>query len=88
MLARRADTYEPEDLQVLGSIFDETWGAIASAFDHADEVTRASVRTRLAALLLQLAGDEAGHESLRQTVLHIFLQAPDPSIVSNAPSSR
>jgi hypothetical protein len=88
MLARNTEIYEPEDLEVLGSIFDETWGAIAAAFDHADDVTRASVRTRLAALLLQLAGHEASQESLKQTVLHIFLQVPRQPRSSGPLSSR
>ena len=77
MLAQRAEIYEPEDLAVLGSIFDETWADIAPEFDHADEATCASVRTRLATLLLQLAGRETGHERLRETVLNIFLKAPN-----------
>ena len=75
MLARRAEIYEPEDLAVLGSIFDETWAEIAPGLDHADEATCASVRTRLATLLLQLAGHETGHERLRATVMNIFLKA-------------
>lgn len=71
MLARRAEIYEPEDLEVLGSIFDETWDAIAAGFNHADEATRASARMRLATLLLQLAGHQVGQECLRQSVLNI-----------------
>ncbi len=74
MLARRAEIYEPEDLAVLGSIFDEAWAEIAPGFDHADEATCASIRTRLATLLLQLAGHETGHERLRETVMNIFLK--------------
>lgn len=75
MLARPAEIYEPEDLAILGSVFDEAWAAVASGFDDADEATRASVRTRLATLLLQLAGHEAGRDHLRQSVLNIFLVA-------------
>jgi hypothetical protein len=85
MLIGRVENFEPEDLAELGSMFDESWAAVEPAFEHADEVTRASARTRLAALLLQLAGHESNRESIRRTVLHIFLQAPT---LTRAPSSR
>lgn len=76
MVMRRTETFEPEDLALLGSIFDETWASIEAAFEHADEGARAAARTRLAELLLQLAGHEASHDHIRQTVLHVFLQTP------------
>ncbi|MEI9900778.1 MAG: hypothetical protein WDN31_12380 [Hyphomicrobium sp.] len=79
MVAERTETFEPEDLKALGSIFDETWAAIAAGFDHADEATRTAARTRLACLLLQLAGDDAGHDHIKQAVVHIFRLAPVPS---------
>jgi hypothetical protein len=75
MIGRRTEILEPEDIAVLGSIFDEAWSAVASRFEQADAQTRASARTRLARVLLQLAGDEAGHDRIRQTAVLIFQQA-------------
>lgn len=76
MPVSRVETLEPEDLESLGRIFDETWAFIGAAFEDADPETRAEARTRLASLLLELAGKEASYEHVRRVVLHIYQQTP------------
>lgn len=82
MDARRAETFEPEDLKFLGSIFDEAWSAVAAGFDHADEATRAAARTRLAGLLLELADSETNNERIKQAVVHIFRLSPPTGVAA------
>lgn len=88
MFAGRTETFEPEDLALLGSIFDEAWMAISSLFRDADEATRAEARMRLAELLLELTGREASHEEIKHVVLHVFLQAPGGYNVAAPLNSR
>ncbi|MFA5898442.1 MAG: hypothetical protein WC829_04955 [Hyphomicrobium sp.] len=76
MSTQQAEFFEPEDLALLGSIFDETWSTIDPGFRQADESVRSGARTRLAALLLKLAGCESDRDNLRQVVLHIILSTP------------
>lgn len=73
MIAVRTETFEPEDLALLGSVFDEAWATISSFFRDADEATRAEARMRLAELLLELADREVSHEDIKRVVLHAFL---------------
>lgn len=73
MIAGRTETFEPEDLALLGSAFDEAWAAISSFFRDADEPTRADARVRLAQLLLELAEREVSREDIKRVVLRAFL---------------
>ncbi len=72
----RMETFEPEDLASLGSIFDQAWASVAAGYEHADEDTRAAARARLARILLQLAARRVAPESLRQVAVRAFLQIP------------
>ncbi len=72
----RTETFEPEDLASLGSIFDQAWASVAASFEHADEETRAAARARLARILLQLAARQVGPESLKQVAIRAFLEVP------------
>ncbi|MEI9900517.1 MAG: hypothetical protein WDN31_10800 [Hyphomicrobium sp.] len=88
MFAGRTETFEPEDLALLGSIFDEAWAAISPIFEEADAETRAEARTRLAGLLLELTGKEASHEHIKQVVLHVFQHAPQRRSTAPAPEAQ
>jgi hypothetical protein len=77
MTSRRVETLEPEDLASLGSMFDETWAAVAAGFDHADEDAKAAARARLARILLELVDQEDGPELIKQTAVRAFLQSQD-----------
>jgi hypothetical protein len=79
----RTETFEPEDLASLGSIFDQAWASVAASYEHTDEDTRAAARARLARILLQLAARQVGTESLKQVAVRAFLQIP----ASFAPAS-
>ena len=72
----RRETFEPEDLASLGSIFDQAWASVAASFEHADEDTRAAARARLARILLQLAARQVGPDSLKQVAVRAFLEIP------------
>jgi hypothetical protein len=86
MLARRTELFEPEKLSSLGEIFDETWELVARQCQRTGDAELSSDRTRLAALLLDLAGHEPNPVIVKQVLLHIFLQAPMPASANRSDS--
>jgi hypothetical protein len=83
MIGRRPETFEPEVLAKLGSIYDETWASVAAGFEQATEATRAAARSRLAGILLELVEQQLVPENLKQRALTIF-QCSTPATTAEA----
>jgi hypothetical protein len=49
------EIFEPEALATLGTVFDETWAALASELGPIDDATSEQARLRLAGILMELA---------------------------------
>jgi hypothetical protein len=72
MRAPRPETFEPEVLALLGSIYDEAWTSVAAGYAQADSATREGARAELAAIMLRLAERQLGSSDLRDKALRIF----------------
>ena len=77
MPASRPETFEPEVLALLGSIYDETWSCVAAGYAQADPKTREEARAELAAIMLRLAEEKLGRTSSR-TKRYVCFDAPRP----------
>ena len=77
MCPSRRETFEPEDLARLGSMFDEAWAAVAARFAKADEAERAAARARLAGIMMELLNQQLVADGLPQRAIAIF-QFADP----------
>jgi hypothetical protein len=55
MTTDRRGVFEPEDLAILGSAFDQIWRVVASELGDADHTRKVAARRRLANIMLQLA---------------------------------
>jgi hypothetical protein len=72
MMAIRQETFEPEELALLGSVFDQTWATVGSRFES-DFERRTDARIELGDLTNEqvmenapdtLAGERAGASAL------------------------
>jgi hypothetical protein len=84
MRAPRPETFEPEVLALLGSIYDEAWASLAAGYAQADRVTREGARAELAAIMLRLAERQLGSNDLKDKALRIFKR----SSVAAAPARQ
>jgi hypothetical protein len=75
MRAPRPETFEPEVLALLGSIYDEAWASLAAGYTQADGATREGARAELAAIMLRLAERQLGSNDLKDKALRIFRRA-------------
>jgi hypothetical protein len=73
MRASHPETFGPEVLALLGSMYDEAWASVAAGYAHADRVTREAARAELAAIMLRLAEEQLGSNDLKDKVLRIFM---------------
>lgn len=55
MTTDRREVFEPEDLAILGSAFDQIWRVVASELGDTDHTRKVAARRRLANIMLQLA---------------------------------
>jgi hypothetical protein len=55
MTRTRKEIFEPEALATLGTVFDETWAALAAELGPTDDATSEQARLRLAGILMELA---------------------------------
>jgi hypothetical protein len=81
MHAPRPDTFEPEVLALLGSIYDETWACVAAGYAQADPKTREEARAELAAIMLRLAEQQLASNDLKDKALRLFRRASSPAAV-------
>lgn len=72
MRAPRPETFEPEVLALLGSIYDEAWASLAAGYVQADRTTREGARAELAAIMLRLAERQLASNDLKAKALRIF----------------
>jgi hypothetical protein len=84
MPASRPETFEPEVLALLGSIYDETWSCVAAGYTQADPKTREEARAELAAIMLRLAEEKLGSNELKDKALRLFRRASSPAAVEPA----
>jgi hypothetical protein len=84
MRAPRPETFEPEVLALLGSIYDEAWASLAAGYVQADPVTRDGARAELAAIMLRLAERQLGSDDLKAKALRIFKRGS----VATAPAEQ
>jgi hypothetical protein len=66
------ETFEPEVLALLGSIYDDAWASLAAGYAQADRVTIEGARAELAAIMLRLAEQKLGSGDLKDKALRIF----------------
>jgi hypothetical protein len=86
MHAPRPETFEPEVLALLGSIYDETWACVAASYAQADPKTREEGRAELAAIMLRLAEQQLGSNDLKDKALRLFRRASSPAAADLAGS--
>jgi hypothetical protein len=79
MPAPGRETFEPEVLALLGSIYDEAWASVAADYAHADADTLAEARAELAAIMLRLAEHQLASGELKDQAIRQFRHAMAPS---------
>jgi hypothetical protein len=80
MLINWHETIEPEDLAVLGTVFDEVWSSVSGGLRHADVDRRAAARTQLANILLQLVqGRRLGPDEMKRRAIQTFTGGTEPA---------
>ncbi len=72
MISTRPETMDPEDLQRLGFLFDETWSAVAAKFAESDAAATMIARGRLAGIMIELLEQQRLSHSLKRLALGIF----------------
>ena len=78
MITRSRETLDPEDLERLGSIFDEAWSLLAPGLQHRGEAAVAEARARLAGIMLELCQHQLMSGSLKKRALRIFFEDAQP----------
>jgi hypothetical protein len=75
MIINRREVFQPEDLDNLGSAFDQTWTVVGCRLG--DDTDPSAARTRLADIVLRLARlDEIDPEEIKRTAIRIFQSDP------------
>ena len=70
----RPETFEPEVLALLGSIFDEAWASVAPEYALDAEAAR-EARAELATIMLRLTDLQLGSGELKEKALRSFRSA-------------
>lgn len=66
------ETFEPDDLALLGHLFDEAWIALAPSLTGLDASAIGSARARLAGIMLELTKQQLVAANLKERALAIF----------------
>ena len=88
MPAPGRETFEPEVLALLGSIYDEAWASVAANYAHADVDTLAEARAELATIMLRLAERQLASGELKDQAIRQFRHAMTPSATRREPGDR
>ena len=73
MTPNRREAFEPEDLAILGSAFDQIWTIVDSELGDAGPERKGAARTRLANIKLQLAKHgQLDPEEIKGMAIRIF----------------
>jgi hypothetical protein len=75
MVGDRQECFEPEDLSLLATLFDETWAAIGASFSRE---RAAAERMKLASILFQLSAlKQLRADQIKQMALRHFSGVSD-----------
>jgi hypothetical protein len=67
--------FDPDDLAVLASLFEEAWASIAADFKAAESTAASAARARLAKIMLDLAQlRQLGPEEMKRKAIRAFRQ--------------
>jgi hypothetical protein len=86
MATIRIETFAPEDLARLGSIFDEAWIALAPSLEHRGDAAIAAARGRLAGIMLELSQQQLVANNLKARALVIFHHSSDAAPIAQLES--
>jgi hypothetical protein len=88
MTTYRREVFQPEELSILGSAFDQIWASVASELGDIDPFRKAAARKRLANIMVLLArlGDFDAEEMKRLSI-RIFRSIEKPNECFYTPTS-
>ena len=79
MTTYRREAFQPEELAILGSAFDQIWSAVGAELGDADPKRKAAARTRLANIIVLLAKlGEFDAEEMKAMSVKIFHSIEKP----------
>jgi hypothetical protein len=83
MTTYRREAFQPEELAILGSAFDQIWNAVAADLGDIDPQRKAAARTRLANIIVLLAKvGEFDAEEMKAMSVQIFRSIEKPGDVN------
>ena len=80
MTTNRREAFQPEELALLGSAFEEIWAAVGAELGYIDPKRKAAARTRLANIIVLLAkSGEFDPNEIKDISVQIFhsIEAPN-----------
>jgi len=79
----RREAFQPEELAILGSAFDQIWSAVGAELGAIDPERKVAARTRLANIIVLLAKvGEFNAEEMKATSVRIFRSIEKPGNVN------
>jgi hypothetical protein len=73
MTTSRRETFQPEELAILGSVFNQIWSVVGAELGDIDHKRKAAARTRLANIVVLLAkSGEFDVEEMKAMSVRIF----------------
>ena len=83
MTTFRREAFQPDELAILGSAFDQIWSAVGAELGDIDTKRKAAARTRLANIIVLLAKvGEFDAEEMKAMSVRIFRSIEKPGNVN------